>query len=137
MFQKFISLALGTVFGIVVVKSELASWERINSMFRFEDAYMYLVITTAVVIGAISVWMIKRFQIKSISNQPISIGSRQYQHGVIWGGLVFGLGWAITGACPGPIYAQIGAGEYVAIITLVGAVVGAYLYAMTQKWLPH
>ena len=129
-------LILGIFFGIVLVKGQLVSWERINRMFRFEEAYMYLVIGSAVVVGAISLIIIKRLHARTIDGEEIIITTKPLNKGVVIGGILFGLGWAITGACPGPIYAQIGSGTYLAIITLLAALTGAYLYAIVQPRLP-
>lgn len=130
-------LLLGIYFGIVLVKSEVVSWFRIQKMFMFEEAHMYLIITSAVIVGAISVYIIKRLQMQTVDHQPITLSGKPFQKGTILGGIAFGMGWAITGACPGPIYAQIGSGEYLAIVTFLSAVAGMYLYAFLQPRLPH
>jgi len=134
--QLFV-LLVGTFFGLVLAKSEVVSWFRIQKMFRFEEAHMYLIIGSAVVVGAISVYLIKKFQLRTVTREEIAFKARQWQKGTVIGGILFGMGWAITGACPGPIYAQIGSGEYVALVTLVGAIAGMYLYAFLQPKLPH
>ncbi|MCB0060870.1 MAG: YeeE/YedE family protein [Caldilineaceae bacterium] len=120
-----------------MTKSEVVSWFRIQRMFRFEEAHMYLIIGSAVVVGAISLWLYKRFGQKDIDGNPVEIGSKGFNKGIVIGGITFGLGWAVTGACPGPIYAQLGSGEYLAIFTFVGAFIGAYLYAYLRPYLPH
>ncbi|MCB0163713.1 MAG: YeeE/YedE family protein [Anaerolineae bacterium] len=130
-------LLVGTFFGVVLVKSEVVSWFRIQKMFMFEEAHMYLIIASAIAVGAAAVYLIKRFHLKTIFNEDVVIKTKPFQKGVIIGGLLFGIGWAITGACPGPIYAQIGSGEYIALITFAGALVGMYLYAILQPKLPH
>jgi uncharacterized membrane protein YedE/YeeE len=130
-------LLLGTLFGIVLIKSEVVRWQRIHDMFLFKEPHMYLIIGTAVVIGAISMWLIRRFEIKTIDSEPIEHKPKPYNKGVILGGTIFGMGWAITGACPGPIYAQIGAGEWVAVLTFIGALGGMYLYGYLRPRLPH
>lgn len=129
-------LILGIIFGIVLVKGQIVSWERINKMFRFEEAYMYLVIGSAVVVGAISLIIIKRLRARTIDGEEINITTKPMNKGIIFGGIFFGLGWAITGACPGPIYAQIGSGTYLAIVTLLAALTGSYFYAILQPRLP-
>lgn len=135
---QYLPVALiGTIFGIVLTKSQVISWFRVQSMFRFEEAHMYLVISSAIVTGAISLWIIRRFNLKTIQGEPVTVKTKPYQKGVIYGGIIFGLGWAITGACPGPIYAQIGGGEVLALVTFAGALIGAYLYAYLQPHLPH
>ncbi len=131
------SLGVGIFFGIVLIKSEVASWDRIQRMFRFEEAHMYLIIGSAVVVGALSVWLIKMLKLKTVGGQPVVFKPKAFQKGTVIGGAIFGLGWAVTGACPGPIYAQIGSGEYLALITFVGAFAGAYLYAYLRPRLPH
>jgi uncharacterized membrane protein YedE/YeeE len=129
-------LVIGTLFGIVLVKGQVISWFNIQQMFRFESAYMYLVIGSAVVIGAISVFLIKRMHARTIDHQEIKIKSKKLNKGTVIGGIMFGLGWAVTGACPGPIYAQIGSGTWLAFVTLGAALVGSYLYAAAQPRLP-
>ncbi len=131
------ALLLGLGFGIVLVKSEVISWFRIQAMFRFEEAHMYLIIGSAVVVGAISLLIIKQFQMKTITGETIQIREKPFNKGVVAGGIIFGMGWAITGACPGPIYAQIGSGAYMALVTFVAALGGAYLYGFLQPRLPH
>ncbi|MCQ3975194.1 MAG: transporter [Anaerolineae bacterium] len=130
-------LSVGTLFGLVLVKAEVVSWFRIQKMFRFEEAHMYLTIASAVVVGAIFVYIIRKFQLKTVDQREIRIETKPFQKGMIIGGIIFGTGWAITGACPGPIYAQIGSGEYAALVTLVAAMAGAYTYALLQSRLPH
>ena len=98
---------------------------------------MYLVIGSAVLVGAVFVYLIKKFQLKTVQQKEIKIKERKFQKGVIIGGITFGLGWAITGACPGPIYAQIGSGEYIALVTFAAAIIGMYLYAFLQPKLPN
>ena len=135
--KNFWALVLGLGFGIVLVKGEVISWFRIQSMFRFEEAHMYLIIGSAVVVGAISLLIIKRFDMKTVGGEEISIREKPFNKGVIYGGILFGMGWAITGACPGPIYAQIGSGAYMALVTFAAALTGAYLYAYFERRLPH
>ena len=127
----------GIVFGIILTKSEVISWFRIQRMFRFEEPYMYLVIGSAVVIAGISVLVLKSAGINSFDGQSLDFGGKTYHQGFIWGGLIFGVGWAITGACPGPIFAQVGSGAYPATFTLIGAFIGAYLYNRFKAKLPH
>lgn len=135
--QSLTVLLVGMAFGIVLTKSEVISWFRIQSMFRFEEAHVYLVMASAIAVGALSLWVLKRFQWKSLQGETIKLKEKPYQKGVIFGGLLFGMGWAITGACPGPIYAQLGSGEVLALITFAGAFAGSYLYAYVRPYLPH
>ena len=130
-------LILGMGFGIVLVKAEVISWFRIQEMFRLESFHMYGVIGTAVVVGIISVQIIKRFKIKSINGDPILLDAKPFSKGQIFGGLCFGFGWALTGACPGPIYAQIGTGVSVFVITLLSALAGTWVYGLIREKLPH
>jgi uncharacterized membrane protein YedE/YeeE len=105
-------------------------------MFRFEEAYMYLVIGSAVVVGAISLIIIKRLHARTVDGEEFVIVNKPMNKGIVIGGIVFGFGWAITGACPGPIYAQIGSGTFLAIVTLLAALTGAYIFAILQPRLP-
>ncbi|MFB2118882.1 YeeE/YedE family protein [Parapedobacter sp. 2B3] len=130
-------LAAGLLFGIVLVKAEVISWFRIQEMFRLQSFHMYGVIGSAVVVGAISVWLIKKFHIKTIYGEPIAIVPRKFSKGQIYGGLIFGFGWAITGACPGPLFAQIGTGATVVVVTLLSAVAGTWVYGYFREKLPH
>lgn len=130
-------LAIGTVLGIVFVKSEVATWQRVHDMFLFREPHMYLIIGTAIVVAMVSMWLLKRIAAKSIDGDRIEYKPKPFHKGVVFGGMIFGAGWAITGACPGPIYAQIGGGESFALFTLAGAVLGMFAYAFTKARLPH
>lgn len=130
-------MAVGIAFGIVFIKAEIISWFRIQEMFRFQSFHMYGVIGSAVVVGIISVWAIKKFNIKTIYGEKIEFHPRTFNKGQIIGGLLFGLGWAITGACPGPLYAQIGSGATVIAVTLLSAIAGTWLYGLLRDKLPH
>jgi len=130
-------LIAGVLFGIVLVKSEVISWFRIQEMFRFQAFHMYGVIGSAVVVGMISVWLIKRFNLRSVNGEPIVIPKKEFTWGNVYGGLIFGLGWAITGACPGPLFALIGSGLPVIAITLLSAVAGTWVYGLVRNHLPH
>jgi uncharacterized protein len=135
--KNIIFIIFGILFGIVLTKSEVISWFRIQDMFLFKEAHMYLIIGSAVVVGALSMQLVKRLNIKSVTGEELSYKGKPFHKGYIIGGLIFGIGWAITGACPGPIFAQIGAGEYPAIVTLIGALLGAGLYHSIKSKLPH
>lgn len=130
-------LIVGILFGIVFVKAEIISWFRIQEMFRLQSFHMYGVIGSAVFVGMVSVWIIKKFNIKTISGDPIKIMPKKFNKGQIFGGLIFGFGWAITGACPGPLFAQIGTGASVIIVTLLSAVAGTWVYGYFRDQLPH
>lgn len=127
----------GILFGIILVKAEVISWFRIQEMFRLQSFHMFGVIGSAVAVGIISVWLIKKFKIKTIYNEPIEFVTKQLNKGNIIGGLLFGFGWAITGACPGPLYALIGTGGLAIIITLLSAIAGTWTYGLLREKLPH
>lgn len=127
----------GILFGIILIKSEVVSWFRIQEMFRFQSLYMYEVIGSAVVVGMISIQLIKRFGIKSIHGEKIELHSKPINKGQIFGGLLFGFGWALTGACPGPLFALIGSGASVIVIALASAVAGTWVYGLLRNRLPH
>jgi uncharacterized protein len=129
--------AMGMVFGIILIKSEVVSWFRIQEMFRLDSFHMYGVIGSAVVTGIISVWLIKRFKVKTIYGEPILLPTKKFNKGQIFGGLIFGLGWAITGACPGPLFAQIGTGLTIVFVTLFSAIAGTWVYGLLRERLPH
>ena len=130
-------LAVGMVFGIVFVKAEVISWFRIQEMFRLQSFHMYGVIGTAVVVGILSVWLIKRSGIKTIHGEPITFTKKKFSKGQIYGGLLFGLGWALTGACPGPMFAQIGTGVLAATVMVLSAIAGTWVYGYFRERLPH
>jgi uncharacterized membrane protein YedE/YeeE len=129
---------LGIYFGVVLTKSEVISWFRIQEMFRFEAVHMYGIIGSAIVVGFLSIQAIKRFNLKTINGDDIEIPDKEWSHYRYWiGGILFGFGWALLGACPGPIYALIGAGYPVFLVALVSAIFGAWLYGVLRPHLPH
>ena len=130
-------LIMGLLFGIILVKSEVISWYRIQEMFRLQSFHMFGVIGSAVVTGIISVLLIKKFNIKTTKGEKIELPAKKFNIGQIYGGLIFGFGWAITGACPGPLFAQIGSGFSVIIITLLSAIAGTWTYGLIREKLPH
>jgi uncharacterized protein len=130
-------LFVGLYFGIIFVKAEVVSWFRIQEMFRFQSFHMYGVIGTAVLVGAISVFLIKKFNIKTISGQRIEYKPKPFTLGNIFGGLIFGCGWALTGACPGPLYALMGGGYWIMAISFIMAIVGTWCYGFFKEKLPH
>ena len=136
-YQHIKYLLVGLVFGIVFVKAEIISWFRIQEMFRLQSFHMYGVIGSAVVVGMLSVWLIKKFNIKTIHGEEIYFGKKTFNKGQIYGGLLFGFGWAITGACPGPLYAQLGTGVTVIAVTILSAIAGTWLYGYIREKLPH
>jgi len=129
-------LFLGIFFGLVLTKGEAVSWYRIQEMFRFEAFHMFGIFMTAVPVGAVSLILIRKLNLRTQEGEPIRMPEKPYHHGVIIGSLIFGFGWALTGACPGPLYAQIGAGFLVTVVTLSAAILGTWSYAYLQKYLP-
>jgi uncharacterized membrane protein YedE/YeeE len=134
---NFKYLAVGLVFGMALVKTEVISWFRIQEMFRLQSFHMYGVIGTAVVVGAVSVWLIKKFKMKTIHDESIHFTTKKFNKGQVYGGLLFGLGWAMTGACPGPLFAQIGIGFLVVGVVLLSAIAGTWMYGYFRERLPH
>jgi uncharacterized membrane protein YedE/YeeE len=134
---NFKYFAGGILFGIVLVKSEVISWFRIQEMFRLQSFHMYGMIGTAVVTGILSVWLIKRFDIKTIYSETIHLATKRFNKGQVIGGLIFGFGWAMTGACPGPLFAQLGAGITVIAVVIASAVAGTWVYGKVRDKLPH
>jgi uncharacterized membrane protein YedE/YeeE len=129
-------LVLGTLFGLILTKSEVISWFRIQEMFRFQSFHMYGVIGSAVVVGMLSIQFIKRLGLRTIGGEAIHIAPKKYSHGVWIGGFLFGLGWAITGACPGPLFAQLGSGVGAAAVLLLAALAGTWTYSALRERLP-
>jgi uncharacterized membrane protein YedE/YeeE len=130
-------LFAGTLFGIVFVKAELISWFRMQEMFRLQSFHMYGVMASAMVVSLISVWLIKRFNIKTMYGEKVEFPTKKFNKGQVYGGLLFGFGWAITGACPGPLFAQIGAGFTIVSITLLSAIAGTWVYGYFRDKLSH
>ena len=131
-------ILVGFVFGIVLTKSEAVSWYRIYEMFQFQSFHMYGIITVAVVTGIIGLQIIKRVQLKNIKGEPIKVADKEEGSIRFWlGGIFFGLGWALVGACPGPIFILIGAGFLPAILILIGALLGTFIYGVLKDKLPH
>jgi uncharacterized membrane protein YedE/YeeE len=130
-------LLAGLLFGIFIIKGEVVSWFRIQEMFRLQSFHMYGIIGSAIITGMICLQLIKKFRIKTVNNEAIRIIPKTYHKGFIYGGVIFGIGWAITGACPGPLFAQIGSGATVVIVTLLSAIAGTWLYGLLKPKLPH
>jgi uncharacterized protein len=128
----------GLVFGVIMAKSEAISWYRIQEMFRFQSFHMYGIIGTAVTLGMIAVYLIKKFKIKDVHGNLIVFQDKDKSWPrYIIGGSIFGLGWALTGSCPGPMFVNIGYGYWTMLIVVLGALIGTYLYGLLQKNLPH
>lgn len=138
MLKYFKFLAAGVIFGIVMSKSEAISWYRIQEMFRFQSFHMYGIITVAVVIGVIGVWFIKKFRIRDYNGNPILFHPKDKSVSrYLIGGTIFGMGWALSGACPGPMVVNIGYGYLAMGIVFFFAIVGTYLYGFIKDKLPH
>ena len=137
--MKFIKfLLVGVVMGIVMTKTEVISWYRIHEMFRFESFHMYGIIGCAVALGALGIFLIKKFKMNDTAGQPIQIPNEE--KGVaryIIGGTIFGLGWALAGACPGPMFVLLGNGVYAIAIVIASAMFGTFLYGLLRSKLPH
>lgn len=130
--------SIGIVFGIILMKAEVISWFRIHEMFRFESFHMYGVIGTAVVLGALFIFLMKKFKIRNIDNNlvayhPMRLSVKRH----LIAGSIFGLGWALVGSCPGPMYALLGAGYGLFIVIILSAILGALAYGVTRERLPH
>ena len=135
-FVKF--LLLGIVFGIVMTKSEAVSWYRIQEMFRFQAFHMYGIIGTAVTLGVAGVALIKRFRMRDFSGNPIMFNPKEKSVlRYLIGGSIFGLGWALSGACPGPMVVNIGYGYWAMAIVFFFALVGTYLYGLIKSKIPN
>jgi hypothetical protein len=138
MLRGFAFLLIGTFFGIVLYKSEAASWFRIFEMFHFASFHMYGIIGAAVVLGVLTIQLIKRTNMKSFYGVPITIAPKEKSvKRYIYGGIIFGMGWGLAGACPGPLFILVGAGYWPIIIVLVSAVFGTFLYGLLKDKLPH
>lgn len=135
--KNFKFLIAGIIFGIILIKAEVISWFRIQEMFRFQAFHMYGIIGSAIVVGMVSILLIKKYNIKTLSGEEIKIAPKQFSIGNIIGGLLFGFGWAMAGACPGPLYALIGSGLPIVIVVLLSAVFGTYTYGVIRDKLPH
>lgn len=137
--MKFIKYIItGILFGIIMSKSEAVSWYRIQEMFRFQSFHMYGIIGTAVVSGIFFIWLIRVFSAKDIDGQPIQFSEKDKSwKRYLFGGIIFGLGWALTGACPGPVFVLLGQGYQVMAVVIIGALLGTYTYGVIRTKLPH
>jgi len=136
--RNIIYLLIGILFGIVLTKSEAVSWYRIHEMFHFGSFLMYGIIGTAVVLGAIVILIMKKLKVKSIFGDDPQYSEKEKtipRH--LYGGIVFGLGWALTGACPGPLYILVGQGYLVILVVILSASIGAFVYGVVKDKLPH
>ncbi|MBC8084516.1 MAG: YeeE/YedE family protein [Hymenobacter sp.] len=130
-------LVLGVLFGIILTKSEVISWFRIQEMFRFQSFHLYGIIGSAILVGLLSIQLLKRNHVKSLNGETIALADKKYTHGAWIGGIIFGLGWALTGACPGPLFAQLGSGVASAVVLILAALAGTWTYSALHEKLPH
>ncbi len=133
----FVVLLLGIFFGVLLTNGEVISWLRIQEMFRFDSFHMYGVMGSAVLVGALSMWILKKLQIRALGGKPIVVERNVLEKGTVIGGFLFGVGWALTGACPGPLYALVGSGNAAFVFALLSAIGGALVYGLLYKILPH
>lgn len=131
-------LILGILFGVVMTKAEIISWFRIQEMFRFEAFHMYGIIGTALAVGMTGTFLIKKWNLKDIDGNPIVFKDKDLSiYRYLLGGVVFGLGWALSGACPGPMYIMVGNGALPALVMIASAILGTWTYGAVKKYLPH
>ena len=130
-------LLVGVYFGIVLIKGQVADWFRIQEMFRLQQFHMYGIIASAIVTAMLAVWLLRRMNARSGRGEPVTVGRKASHKGQMIGGFIFGLGWAATGACPGPLFAQIGSGASIMILALASAVLGTWVYGWLRPRLPH
>lgn len=136
--KLFRFLIFGILFGIIMTKSEAVSWFRIQEMFHFDSFHMYGIIGSAVVVGAIGVLLLKKFGVKTIEGKELNLKPKEMQiPRLLFGGTLFGLGWAMTGACPGPLYVLVGHGIWVILLVIASAIFGAFVYGAVSSKLPH
>lgn len=137
--MKFLRyLIIGIIFGITLAKAEVISWYRIYEMFKFQSFHMYGVIGSAVLLGIVFIQIIKRFHLKSLDGEPVVINPKQFSiPRYLIGGTIFGLGWAMTGACPGPMFILLGNGVGVILVMIAAALLGTYTYGLLRSKLPH
>lgn len=130
-------LLVGAFFGLVLSKSEATSWYRMQEMFKLQSFHMFGIIGSAIVVAALSLFIIKKSRIRTISGDPVTVKSDPFSKGYVIGGFLFGIGWAFTGACPGPMFALLGSGMSVALVLLASALLGTWTYGMLKDRLPH
>ncbi|MBP0613449.1 YeeE/YedE family protein [Chryseobacterium sp. cx-311] len=136
-YHKLKYLLVGIFFGIVFIKAEVISWFRIQEMFRLQSFHMYGIIGSAILVAMASIFLIKKFRVKTVYGEEIIFHDKKFNKGQIYGGLIFGFGWALTGACPGPLFAQIGTGATAVAVTLLSAIAGTWIYGYFRDKLPH
>lgn len=134
--KKLAFVLAGAFFGLALTKGEAISWYRMQEMFRFEGFHMFGIFMTAIPTGALGIFLLQKFKINTWQGEPVHRPEKVYHHGIVIGSFIFGFGWALTGACPGPLYVQIGSGFWVAAVVLLAALFGTWLYGRFQKYLP-
>ncbi|MBM3413206.1 MAG: transporter [Bacteroidetes bacterium] len=139
--HSFVSLlkyaVAGIFFGIILVKAQVIAWFRIQEMFRLQSFHMFGIIGSAIAVGALSLFLIKKFNLKTIDGESIQLEEKHFAKGQVYGGLLFGFGWALTGTCPGPLFAQIGTGASVLLVTVLSAIAGTWTFGLLKSRLPH
>lgn len=135
--RNVVYLLLGVFFGIILIQSEVSSWYRIQEMFRFQSFHMYGVICSSIMVALAGKYLLRRMKIRSATGNEIVVGQKKYHHGLIIGGFAFGIGWGLTGVCPGPAYALIGNGFYALIALFISALAGTWVYSLLRDRLPH
>jgi uncharacterized membrane protein YedE/YeeE len=135
--RNVLYLIIGVMFGLALTKGEAVSWYRMQEMFHFQSFHMYGIFMTAVPVAAISIWLIKTFSVTTLDNEPVVIPEKKFHKGIILGGLIFGFGWALAGACPGPLYVLIGGGYSVTLVTFLSALAGTWVFARLEQRMPR
>lgn len=135
--RNLLFLVMGILFGTTLMKADAVSWFRMQEMFRFQGFQMYGIFMTAIPTAALGIFILKKFKIKTLDGAPIHIMKKKFNMGYVYGSVLFGIGWGLTGACPGPIYVQIGSGLGIAFVTLVSALAGTWVYSYLKPRLPH
>lgn len=135
--RNLLFLLLGILFGTTLMKADAVSWFRMQEMFRFQGFQMYGIFMTAIPTAALGIFILKKLKIKTLDGEPIHIIKKKFNWGYVYGSVLFGIGWGLTGACPGPIYVQIGSGVSIAVVTLISALAGTWVYSYVKPHLPH
>lgn len=135
--KNILFLLLGSIFGVTLLKSDAVSWYRMQEMFRFQGFQLFGLFMTAVPTAALCIFLLRKFKIKTMDGEPVQIVKKKFNWGYVYGAILFGIGWGLTGACPGPVYVQIGSGLSISIITLLSALAGTWVYSYFKERLPH
>jgi uncharacterized membrane protein YedE/YeeE len=135
--KNLIFFLLGTLFGTTLMKSDAVSWFRMQEMFHFQGFQMYGIFMSAIATSALGIFILKKLKVKTLDGEPIQILKKKFNWGYVYGSILFGVGWAFTGTCPGPIYVQIGSGLSIAFVTLISALAGTWVYSYLRPHLPH